>query len=225
MSTVTLRARERAGIITRAAPGRPILAVLMTAGQKRDGYDLDPRGANLSRYRRNPVLMTLHDRQKLPVGRVENIDVHDDRIEGELRFAKSDPFAQQCEALVREEIINAVSIGFEPDSMPDQRGRVAKWTYIETSLVGVPLDEDAIIYARSLNLAPGDLRAAVIAELDKLGVPIPGDPRTYRSSGRRVDARGARQLLGVFDDFQDSAAKRELQRAVRRYLLAAADAR
>lgn len=193
--SITATRREQQRAITRStSPTGAIRAVLMTSGLKADGIDLVPKGARLDRYRANPVLMTVHDRGNLPIGRVDNIEVLDDRITGELRFSSADPVARIAEAKVREGIVNAVSIGFEVHTVQFGTGRATDWTLLETSLVGVPLDDQALVYARS-----------------------------YALSARQVDAVGARSLLGAFEYYTDRLATEDLRRKVRRIVLAIVD--
>lgn len=140
--------------LTRAATiqalvNSPIRAVLATSRKQADGYALSMAGARLGRYKANPALLVVHDLHKLPVGKVVDLKVGTDNITGELVFA-SDPEGQMLERRVREGIINAVSISFDVDrSSVDRAGNVGSWELLETSLVGVPMDAEALIYSRA----------------------------------------------------------------------------
>jgi HK97 family phage prohead protease len=124
----------------------PIRAVLATSRKQADGYALSMAGARLGRFRANPVLMTVHDYKSLPVGRISDISIERDRITGRLLFP-SDAEGQALEQRVRDGFINAVSIGYDVIES-DRAGQVSAWSLTEVSLVGVPMDADALIYAR-----------------------------------------------------------------------------
>lgn len=142
-----MKTYTRTGNLRAAAEG-PILAVLTTSAKQADGLALSCRGARLDRFKANPVLMTVHDPRRLPVGNVLDLDVESTRITGRLQFA-SDPEAQTLERRVRERVIRALSIGFSPDpDAVDRDGNVSSWELTEVSLVGVPMDAAALVYAR-----------------------------------------------------------------------------
>lgn len=170
-----------------AQEGRPIRAVLTTSEKAADGYALDPLGCNLSRYRRNPVLLLNHKTTDLPVGRVVNIEMSSASMTGELQLAKSSPRAQQVEALVREGVLSAVSIGFRVDKA-ESGGKVTAWELLECSLVSVPMDAAALVYDRA----------------------------SRSGAGGRVDPAAAARLLGAFDQLDQAAVKRFLDGLDRR---------
>lgn len=136
-----------------AAPDRPIRAVLATPGKQADGIDLRMTGVDLSRFLRNPVLLVAHNSRSLPVGRVDDIEVTSDRITGRLTLA-DDEEGRLLDGRIRQSIIGAVSIGFsvthweDPQSTYWTGGVATEWVLNELSLVAVPMDENALVYAR-----------------------------------------------------------------------------
>ena len=139
----------RAAALEQPAAGQPIRAVLTTSAKQADGLALQMSGARLDRFRANPALLVAHDHRRLPVGNVLDLEVEPDRITGRLSFAP-DAEAQLLEQRVRAGVIRAVSIGFDVDwSTVDQLGNVGSWELTEASLVGVPMDAEALVYARS----------------------------------------------------------------------------
>jgi phage head maturation protease len=87
-----------------------------TSALGRDGNVVEPSGINISQYRRNPVLLAHHDPTQ-PVGKVLGLHVADDELRGTGEFAPLGVSTRSDEicALLKSEVLNAVSIGFEPD--------------------------------------------------------------------------------------------------------------
>jgi HK97 family phage prohead protease len=143
--------------------GSPLRVVMASEGRQADGIDLRMSGADLSRYRGNPVLGYGHSyygRANLPIGRVDpgSIAVNDAQLVGELEFDQGDEFAREVERKMRAGYINAVSIGFdvrqwESSDQSYWKGGVAtKWELSELSVVPVPMDSSALVTSgRSLD--------------------------------------------------------------------------
>lgn len=216
------------GYVDRTAlrEGAPLRVVMASEGRQADGIDLRMSGADLARFRANPVLGYGHSywgRTNLPIGRVlpETISVDGDRVSGDLEFDAADEFARTVERKMRDGYLNAVSIGFEVlewESENDNywRGGVAtKWSMSELSVVPVPMDANALVTA-GRGLADPELIAAVrgvsAADFDQLLVrlralgdalapPAPAVERqitpTPPAPGVTTDA--ARGLLAAFD--------------------------
>jgi len=136
--------------------GGPIRFVAATEGVKRDGIDLRMQGAQLERFRANPVILFGHaswGRQNLPIGRAEHVGVEGDSLVMDVVFDQEDEFARTVERKLRGGFLNAVSIGFEVDSWekPGQNfwngGVATKWELFETSVVPIPMDERAVVQA------------------------------------------------------------------------------
>lgn len=134
----------------------PLRVVMASEGRQADKIDLRMSGADLSRYRGNPVLGYGHSywgRTNLPIGRVkpETLLIADRQLSGDLEFDQEDPFAREVERKMRAGYINAVSIGFDVtqwESAEDSywRGGVAtKWELSELSVVPVPMDANALV--------------------------------------------------------------------------------
>lgn len=146
------------GHIDRASvrEGGPLRVVMASEGRQGDGIDLRMSGAQLERFKRNPVLGYGHryyGRENLPIGRVnpDSITVEGTRTLGDLEFDPADEFAQTVERKLRDGFLNAVSIGFEVtkwegDKGDTWRGGVAEeWELHELSVVPVPMDAAAVV--------------------------------------------------------------------------------
>lgn len=134
----------------------PLRVVMASEGRQADKIDLRMSGADLARFRGNPVLGYGHSywgRTNLPIGRVkpETLLIADRQLSGDLEFDQEDPFAREVERKMRAGYINAVSIGFDVtqwESAEDSywRGGVAtKWELSELSVVPVPMDASALV--------------------------------------------------------------------------------
>ncbi|MEO3923003.1 HK97 family phage prohead protease [Micromonosporaceae bacterium B7E4] len=179
------------GHVDRAAlrEGAPLRVVMASEGRQADGIDLRMSGAQLDRFRGNPVLGYGHSywgRGNLPIGRVmpETIAVDGTLLAGELDFDQGDEFARETERKMRNGYLNAVSIGFEVvewESENDNywRGGVAtKWELTELSVVPVPMDAKALVTA-GRDLAPDDVERLVEAfraALSRPPVVLPSGP-------------------------------------------------
>lgn len=150
----------------------PILAVLATDKRQDDGLALSMPGADLSLFRRNPILLVSHDLTRLPPGRVEDITVEQHRMTGRLRFA-SDPEAQATEQRVRDGFINSLSVGFDVDwSSVRQNGRVESWRLREVSLAPIGMDSEALVYARAGRIQPVDPNLAELYRIRDALQPV-----------------------------------------------------
>lgn len=138
--------------------GQPLRVVMASEGRQADGIDLRMSGAQLDRYRANPVLGYGHSywgRTNLPIGRVapDSLMMDGSMLVGELEFDQGDEFAREVERKMRSGYLNAVSIGFgvtEWESEQDSywRGGVAtKWELSELSVVPIPMDANAVVTA------------------------------------------------------------------------------
>lgn len=217
------------GYVERAATREdgPIRVVLCTEGRQADGIDLRMSGAQLDRFRSNPVLGYGHiywGRTNLPIGRViaESIKVDGKRILGELEFDPADMFAMECERKMRGGFLNAVSIGFEVTRWEDPKsnywtGGVAEtWELHELSVVPVPMDPkavvesgrgladpqllDAIRKVPAAEFEPLLARLRAIAQATQLPEsPAEPTPEISVPAVPAIDTEAARDLLAAFN--------------------------
>lgn len=148
----------RAFMVRAAAGGDDELLrfVGATEGEKGDGIALKMDGAQLDRYRANPVFGYGHrynGRDSLPIGRAENVEVDaEKRLMFDIAFDRDDAFAAEVERKYRRKFLNAVSIGFsvseweDPQTQDYWRGGVAVgWELYELSAVPLPMDANAVV--------------------------------------------------------------------------------
>jgi len=140
-----------ANIITKSEEGEDrqfYVGVATTSDVDRVGERVNLKGlTNLDEYLKNPILLFNHDIHS-PIGRITKVNLLDDRIEVEFTFANT-PKAQEIKQLVDEGVLNALSIGFlSLQRLRDEAGNVVhnQWRWVETSVVTIPANPNAIIY-------------------------------------------------------------------------------
>ncbi|WP_328465522.1 HK97 family phage prohead protease [Actinoplanes sp. NBC_00393] len=196
----------------------PLRVVMASEGRMADKIDLRMAGADLGRFRGNPVLGYGHSywgRTNLPIGRVDpgSLTIEGTRLSGDLEFDQEDEFARLVERKMRGGFINAVSIGFDVtqwESAEDNywRGGVAtKWELTELSVVPVPMDANALVtsgrqidddeVADLLRRIEGALRSGrgPMILSDPEIRPIPDDPAP---TAPEINQDAARSLLAAF---------------------------
>lgn len=159
-------------------PGDPIRFVAANEGMMADRLDLQMDGADLERFKRNPVILWAHDYRSVPIARATDVFTKGTQLIEDVVFDQEDDFAVQVEKKYRDGWLNAVSIGFDPKVIVDETGKavswweggkVSEWELLETSCVPVPMDADALVDGRS--------RAGLIDDLrdlfGKLSIPDP----------------------------------------------------
>lgn len=126
----------------------------------RYGFRLLTSGAMLEQFKRNPILLFMHNRpwrgtkdEVLPIGLVENIRIEGDDVLGDLVFDQNDDFAKQIEQKWDAGIYRMVSGGVTPieyseapeDLVPGQtRATVKRWNLDEVSVVDIGANDDAL---------------------------------------------------------------------------------
>jgi phage head maturation protease len=217
-------------------PIDPDAAVDVTAFLTVDTVDDDnevvlPSGGDLSRFEKNGPLLLCHDWVKevsyypLPVGQVVWTKVRPHGILGGIKFARGSEMGREAKALVEEEILRGVSIGFktveaspmtkaEAATRPDwqaaferTRGKVnvvRKWKLLELSLTPLPCNEDTLIQvlkvkglARPKWLPPAETKEAAVDEKTETKAEIPEiEP---------IEGEGPPAPQGVFTPVGDTA--------------------
>lgn len=108
---------------------------------------------DLTRFLKNPVILWAHNTKIMPVGRAVEIEADPEGLKMRVKFAtkEANPFADELWHAVREEIVKAVSVGFDPGAAHAEEigGELvqvrAANTLQEVSFVPVGADEDALV--------------------------------------------------------------------------------
>ncbi len=126
-------------------------------------------GWDLRNFQKNPIALFNHN-PDFPVGRWEGLNVKNGGLRGHLTMAPAgtSPRHDELRALVDAGILRAVSVGFRPvESKPRGNGSsgllYTNCELVETSLVSVPANPNALAVAKSLKISDATL-SAVFAE-------------------------------------------------------------
>jgi len=136
---------------------RELTVVVSTDSVDRYGDVLNPKGAKLKNYRRNPTVLYGHNSHSaLPIGRSQKTITQDGAVVARPRFHKETELAREVWALVKIGVLNAWSVGFIPlkwEWIKDKDGRntggwnIEEWEMLEFSSVPVPANQDALTLA------------------------------------------------------------------------------
>lgn len=134
---------------------RTITALISTAAIDRMDEVLDPEGADLKNFRKNPVVLWAHTYDMPPIGKAIWIKNNKDGILSKVKFAPT-AFADEIFELFKEGFLKAFSVGFLPRKWetPETKGdkkqprRVyTDWELLEYSAVPVPANPEALALA------------------------------------------------------------------------------
>jgi HK97 family phage prohead protease len=132
-----------------------------------DGWDLE-------NFKRNPIALFGH-KSDFPIGKWNNLRIEGKQLRGHLEMAPEGTSQRidEIRRLIDAGILKAVSVGFrpkeyEPLDKDDPFGgyRFTKQELVETSLVSVPANPNALAVAKSLGISPATIDA-IFAESGK----------------------------------------------------------
>jgi HK97 family phage prohead protease/HK97 family phage major capsid protein len=133
---------------------------------KADGWDL-------TNFKKNPVALWAHRSDMPPIGRWRDLHIENQSLRGYLELAPAGTSERidEIRKLVEAGILKAVSVGFKPiHSQPRRNGEKIVGEYfqkqelVETSLVSVPANPNALAVAKSLNLSAATMDLVFGAE-------------------------------------------------------------
>lgn len=171
---MTLISKQFATKLTVEPGERSVIARISTISVDRDGDVLLPSGADFTDYRKNPVVLFVHDSSRLPVGTAPAIQKNPNDITAKVKFAErpaSLPDVQEwvpdtVHELFKQGVLRAFSVGFtitrarEADKRDirkfgdDVRRVITDWKLLEFSVVPVPANQDALVMAVSKGYIP-----------------------------------------------------------------------
>jgi len=130
---------------------RRLRVTISTDARDRHGDILEPGGAQIAAFLKNPVVLWAHDYRSLPIGRCASLAREGGAIKAEIAFAPT-PFAREVYDLYAKGFLRAWSVGFLPltwEVLEDEEGKfggyhVRSWELIELSAVPVPANADAL---------------------------------------------------------------------------------
>jgi len=127
----------------RAEAGKPIEFIASTSGVKRDGKSLSQDDWVMTNYKRNPVVLWVHDYwgATMPIGRTVDLKVEDGNLIASILFDQDDEFARKVESKYRRGFLNAVSVGWEEITNDGE----TRNDLLDISAVPIPGDPQALM--------------------------------------------------------------------------------
>ena len=144
-------------ILRDAVKDGPVVSfIASTENADRYGDVINQRGWDLSKYRKNPVILLNHNANALPIARGE-VDVVDGKLMVDVEFDMDDPQAAEVARKTKAGFLNAVSVGFNPiDATPRSmlekshpaHGQSGQYfdraELLEISIVTIPANGEAV---------------------------------------------------------------------------------
>ena len=132
---------------------RQITVIATDATPDRMGDVVEPAGARLENYRKNPIVLAQHDVSQ-PIARCASITSYANQISAVIQFPDQgvNALSDQYLALVRANVLSSVSIGFMPLAwQPIKNGgsRFTDWELYELSIVSIPANPSALVTGKS----------------------------------------------------------------------------
>lgn len=148
---------EKTGIaITKQMEGRRVMFVMSDELPDRGGDIVKLEGWDLAGFMRNPVLLSMHDSTRYPIGTWEKVWTEAGQLRGVARFADegTHPEADLAYSLYKQGIMNAVSVKFLGNEYePNEHGGLTftGQELLECSAVPVPANANALAIARGFD--------------------------------------------------------------------------
>lgn len=131
---------------------KTLTAYISTKDRDRMDEVLLPKGADLKKYNKNPVVLFAHDYSKPPIGKALWTKKDERGIISKVQFANTE-FAQEIFELYKGKFMNAFSVGFIPKKWENGDGEknpirtYLEWEMLEFSAVPVPANAEALTLA------------------------------------------------------------------------------
>lgn len=165
-----------------------LYVTITTDAVDRYGDIVDPKGADVKAYKKNPVVLFAHDSGNFPIGSGLRLKREENGWTSYVRFSKVTDLAMTVEALYKEGTMRAFSIGFLPtkyERRKDEDGKemysyhFQKWELLEFSAVPVPANPEALVNAYKR----GMFGTAVAKQLGIFGVVKDGEEEEKPEEG------------------------------------------
>lgn len=127
--------------------------LIISSGKlNRHGYRILPEGIRVENFNNNPVLLAFHEGKKLPIGRLEELQIIDGKLTGVPVFDLNDELGARIADKWNNNFIHACSISHDPiQTSPDRnlmypgqiRETVIETDLVEVSMVTIPSDSGA----------------------------------------------------------------------------------
>jgi len=159
---------------------RALNVTITTNDVDRSGDIVEPKGAKLTNFKKNPVVLMAHDYQGLPIGKASDLTKTDNGITAKVTFPEEGtyPLADTVYNLYKQKFMKAWSIGFIPiksenivddedkDSKTVRYGKRFKtWELLEFSACAVPANPHALTNMLSKGIDVEPLKEAGFIEI------------------------------------------------------------
>lgn len=151
-------------------------------------------GWDLTNFKRNPIALFGHQ-SSFPIGKWKNVRVVDKELRGVLELAPegTSDRIDEIRRLIDADILRAVSVGFKPKESKPRPGAdfglfFTKSELVETSVVSVPANPNALAVAKSLKISPATIDLVFAGKGTKDGIKrrgITGGQADTPSFGRK----------------------------------------
>jgi HK97 family phage prohead protease len=144
---------------------------ISTAAVDRYGDTVAVDGWKLANFRKNPVVLWMHDNTMLPVGKAVNVRVEDGKLKARTEFTPAEMvrFNDIVFEMIKGGFLSTTSVGFIPLKYafvddPERRFGIdfQEQELLEFSIVTVPANPEALIEGRMLQ--PGELKTLEIVD-------------------------------------------------------------
>lgn len=131
-------------VFTKSEKDNVFHAVFSTDSVDRHG-DIVVQNWKLTNFKKNPVYLDSHNYNSIEhiIGKVNKIKVKDNKLEGDIEFAMSNPKGVMASEMARDGFLNASSVGFIPLKFDDKFEKILESELLEISAVSVPANPEA----------------------------------------------------------------------------------
>lgn len=189
---------------TSVSAGEGLDFVISDGSLDRHGTRINPKGWDLSNFKKNPIALFAHD-SRFPIGTWSNLRVEGDKLLARLNLAAKGTSDRLNEiiGLIEQGVLRATSVGFNVIKF----GTAGKDEFdyleqelLENSVVSVGSNPNALAKARSLNVSPETLslvfgepaneRRGTVTNPGKTAVipPVNGRPKAMLTLSQRIEA-------------------------------------
>jgi len=182
------------------------------------GDIISASGWDLENFQKNPIALFNHN-SNFPIGRWHGLKAADGALRGHLEMAPKGTSERidEIRKLIEAGILRAVSVGFKPIERKPRTGPkdeylgdyYVKQELVETSLVSVPANPNALAVAKSLNISPATMDMVFAGTGKRDTVPKRRSMGGFARSQRRQQRSRAMTLAQRIIDIQSAITDRK----------------
>lgn len=164
--------------------GLKVPFICSTGSVDRQDDTVDPDGWRLDNYKKNPVVLWVHDSRQPPVAKSLEIKVEDKKLKSTALFVTADlyPFGYMIGQMYAKGFLNAVSVGFDPIKYARVEDKDRPWgidfleqELLEYSCCPIPANPEALVEAKAAGVDTAPLLEWAVKVLDGEGIWVPKD--------------------------------------------------